>query len=49
MDKRDTNIDIIKGIGITLMVLGHSQFPLTHFIYLFHMPIFLLPVVIYSI
>lgn len=40
MDKRDTNIDIIKGIGITLMVLGHSQFPLTHFIYLFHMPIF---------
>lgn len=40
MNKRETNIDIIKGIGITLMVLGHSQFPLTHFIYLFHMPIF---------
>ena len=40
MIKRNISIDIIKGIGIVLMVLGHSQFPLTHFIYLFHMPIF---------
>lgn len=39
-NRRDAKIDIIKGIGICLMVLGHSGCPITHFIYLFHMPIF---------
>lgn len=38
--ERNNNIDIIKGLGIILMVLGHCGFPFTHFIYLFHMPIF---------
>lgn len=39
-EKRNTNIDIIKGIGIILMVGGHCKMPFTHFIYLFHMAIF---------
>lgn len=39
-NKRDQELDIIKGIGIILMVLGHSGFPFTHFIYLFHMALF---------
>ena len=38
--ERDTNIDIIKGTGIILMVGGHCGMPFTHFIYLFHMSIF---------
>lgn len=38
--KRDVSIDIIKGIGIFLMVAGHGGAPFTHFIYLFHMAIF---------
>lgn len=40
MKDRDINIDIIKGIGIILMVGGHCGMPFTHFIYLFHMAIF---------
>lgn len=40
MLKRDDSIDIIKGIGIILMVCGHCYAPFTHFIYLFHMAIF---------
>ena len=38
--KRDNTIDIVKGIGIILVVIGHTYGPLTHFIYLFHMAIF---------
>lgn len=38
--KRDQSIDIIKGIGITIMVLGHTDFKFSNFIYLFHMAIF---------
>lgn len=38
--ERNINIDIIKGIGIILMVGGHCGMPFTHFIYLFHMAIF---------
>ena len=30
----------MRGIGIVLMVLGHSGFPGTDFIYLFHMALF---------
>lgn len=33
-------MDIIKGMGIFLMVAGHCGAPFTHFIYLFHMAIF---------
>lgn len=40
LQQRDRHIDQIKGIGIILMVLGHSGFPYTHFLYLFHMAIF---------
>lgn len=40
MKTRNINIDIIKGIGIILMVGGHCGMPFTHFIYLFHMAIF---------
>lgn len=39
-NKRIEEIDLIKGIGIILVVLGHSGSPFTHFIYLFHMAIF---------
>lgn len=39
---RDQTIDIIKGIGIILMVVGHSGAPdyVHDFIYTFHMPLF---------
>lgn len=33
-------IDVCKGIGIILVVLGHSQPPFYKFIYGFHMPLF---------
>ena len=38
--QRDHTLDVLKGIGITLMVLGHCGFPFTDFVYLFHMAIF---------
>lgn len=37
---RNPQMDILKGIGIVLIVLGHSGFPGTHFLYLFHLAIF---------
>ncbi len=40
LQKRDMRIDILKGIGILLMVFGHAGCPGSRFIYLFHMPIF---------
>ena len=41
-NKRDKTIDVLKGIGIILMVVGHSRCPqpLYDFIYTFHMPLF---------
>lgn len=39
--KRLSYVDIAKGIGISLVVLGHTQFPLLRkVIYSFHMPLF---------
>ena len=40
--KRDRTIDILKGIGIILMVIGHAGCPhlLHEYIYTFHMPLF---------
>ncbi len=38
--RRDPVLDSMRGIGIVLMVLGHSGFPGTDFIYLFHMALF---------
>lgn len=37
---RFREIDIMKGIGIILMVMGHCGFPYTHWIFLFHMAVF---------
>lgn len=37
---RDMKLDIIKGLGIILMVWIHGGGPFGHFINLFHMPIF---------
>lgn len=37
---RNVQMDILRGIGIILVVLGHSGFPATHFVYLFHLAIF---------
>lgn len=37
---RNTKIDVIKGMAIILVVLGHCGFPATNFIYLFHMAVF---------
>lgn len=39
-NNRNLEIDIIKGLTISLMVLGHTGFKFHHFIYLFHMAIF---------
>ena len=40
--KRNETVDIIKGLGIFLVVLAHSGFPLSQTVYLFHMPVFLM-------
>ena len=40
MKKRDTTIDIMKGILILLMVMTHAQGPGHRLIYLFHMATF---------
>ena len=37
---RDAVLDAMRGIGIVLMVLGHSGFAGSDFIYLFHMALF---------
>lgn len=37
---RNNILDILKGIGIILIVLGHTGFKYNNFIYLFHMAIF---------
>lgn len=37
---RDQTIDIAKGIGIVLVVWGHTACPIKSEIYLFHMPLF---------
>lgn len=38
--ERNIQIDISRGIGIILIVMGHTAFRYTHFIYLFHVAIF---------
>lgn len=37
---RNIKIDIVKGIGIILMVMGHACCPFSSFFFLFHMAIF---------
>lgn len=38
--ERNHTIDILKGIAILLVVLGHTRFVGTNYIYLFHMAVF---------
>lgn len=40
---RESWIDVLKGIGIILVVIGHTSMenPLVKWIYVFHMPLFL--------
>ena len=38
--ERNTTIDFIKGIGVFLVVLGHTSSTLRDDIYIFHMPLF---------
>lgn len=40
MKERNAVLDIARGIGILLMVAGHSGMPGTEYIYLFHVPLF---------
>ncbi len=39
--KRNCKIDILKGIAILLVVIGHTGFAGTRYIYIFHMAVFL--------
>lgn len=41
---RVESIDVLKGIGILFMVLGHMHFSVIfiHYVYAFHMPLFFL-------
>lgn len=38
--KRDSTIDVIKGIGIVLMVYRHARGPFSEYVVLFHMALF---------
>ncbi|MGL4403323.1 MAG: acyltransferase family protein, partial [Fusobacteriaceae bacterium] len=38
--KRNHTIDIVKGLGIFLVILGHNPNPLNGYIFSFHMPLF---------
>lgn len=38
--KRDEKIDIVRGLSMILIVLGHAGFPLRSYIYLFHVAVF---------
>ena len=41
MSNRNLLVDVAKGIGIVLVVLGHSGIEFGHYlIYMFHMPLF---------
>lgn len=44
MEQRDNTFDVMKGIGILAMVVGHSPIPelLNKFIFVWHMPLFFL-------
>lgn len=38
--KRNVEVDIVRGLAIILMVIGHVETPAANFIYLFHMAVF---------
>ena len=37
---REAWIDVLKGIGILIVILGHTNPPIYKYIYAFHMPLF---------
>ncbi len=39
-NNRNEQIDIMRGLGMILIVMGHCSFPFTKYIYLFHLAIF---------
>lgn len=39
-ETRDKSLDILRGIAIILVVLGHSSSPFNYFVYMFHMALF---------
>lgn len=40
MNSRDISLDFLRGMGMILVVLGHTASVYTDFIYLFHVPLF---------
>lgn len=40
MIQRDVSLDFVRGMGMILVVLGHTLAVYTDFIYLFHVPVF---------
>ena len=38
--KREEWVDTLKGIGILLVIVGHTNSPFFKYIYYFHMPLF---------
>lgn len=38
--QRNKNIDVMRGLGIIMMVAGHCGSPITGFVYIFHMALF---------
>ena len=49
LQRRNPVFDIMRGIGILLVVLGHAGFPFSGWIYLFHMPLFLFVAGLFSV
>jgi fucose 4-O-acetylase-like acetyltransferase len=39
--KKNAQIELLKGLGIIYVVIGHSGSPINKYIYLFHMPFFI--------
>ena len=37
---RDKNLDILRGLGMIFVVMGHCGFPFTSYLYTFHVPLF---------
>lgn len=42
LNSRNLTLDIVRAIGIIAIVVGHSGSPITHFVYLFHIAVFII-------